>query len=232
MRIACLFFIINIIALCASCDHARIGNKPKLKNDVDSLNYYLGIFTGLTLKEAGCNDFDKQAFDAAVNEVFKQKYYNHNQYLEAKKIIDNYVNRLHEKQYAQFLKNGREFLAKNKQRKEVITMPSGTQYEVLREGNGIMPKVNDSIIILYKGMTIDGQVFLDKYKHPDTTIFTGGMPGLREALEKMKPGSKFAVYLPTELAYGNNPIPGGVLKPNMAVIFRIELLDVWPKKNK
>ena len=106
------------------------------------------------------------------------------------------------------------------------------QYEVLREGTGNKPQVNDSIVLLYKGSTIAGDVFLDKYQKPDSILFTGQMPGLREILLNMKTGSTYMVYLPTELAYGRATIPGGILKPNMAVIFTINLLAVIPQNKK
>jgi FKBP-type peptidyl-prolyl cis-trans isomerase FklB len=128
---------------------------------------------------------------------------------------------------AKNLKAGRDFLAANKAKPGVTTLPSGLQYKVLKSGTGKTPRLSDSVLAHYKGTLIDGTEFDSSYKRGQAAEFpvSGVIPGWIEILQKMKVGDKWEVYIPTELAYGANP-RGGVIKPNDALIFEMELVDV------
>jgi FKBP-type peptidyl-prolyl cis-trans isomerase len=125
-------------------------------------------------------------------------------------------------------KEGEVFLAENKKKEGVKTTASGLQYQVLREGTGKSPKATDTVTVNYEGKLIDGRVFDSSYKRGEPTTFPLNrvIPGWTEGLQLMKVGSKYRLFIPSELAYGARPQPGGVIRPNDALIFEVELLDV------
>lgn len=125
------------------------------------------------------------------------------------------------------LKAGEEFLAENGKRPEVVTTESGLQYEVLTEGNGIKPTVDDAVTVHYTGKLIDGTVFDSSIERGEPITFgvTQVIPGWVEALQLMSVGSKWRLYIPSDLAYGSRGA-GGVIGPNSTLIFDVELLEV------
>ncbi len=130
-----------------------------------------------------------------------------------------------------FLKNkelGDQFLAENGQREEVTTLPSGLQYEVITAGTGPKPGLNDQFVAHYTGSLIDGTVFDSSVERgePLTYMVNQVVPGWTEALQLMSVGSKWKIYLPSELAYGETGTPGGPIEPYSALIFEMELLDI------
>ena len=121
-----------------------------------------------------------------------------------------------------------KFLADNMLRKGVHVTESGLQYEILVEGNGPKPTETDNVTVHYHGTLIDGTVFDSSVERGEPATFNVNqvIPGWTEVLQLMPTGSKWKVYIPSELAYGTNPRPGGVIKPNMALIFEIELISI------
>ena len=129
---------------------------------------------------------------------------------------------------AKNLKDGEEYLAKNKTKPGVVALPSGLQYKVIKSGTGKTPKLSDTVVAHYKGTLIDGTEFDSSYKRGEPASFpvSGVIKGWTEILQKMKTGDKWEVYIPANLGYGASPRPGGKIKPNDALIFEIELIDV------
>lgn len=125
-------------------------------------------------------------------------------------------------------KEGEEFLAANKKNKGVVTTASGLQYQVLKEGTGKSPKDTDTVTVNYEGKLINGEVFDSSYKRgqPATFPVNGVIKGWTEALKLMKVGSKWRLFIPSELAYGATPRPGGPIRPHDPLVFEVELLDV------
>jgi FKBP-type peptidyl-prolyl cis-trans isomerase FklB len=121
---------------------------------------------------------------------------------------------------------GEAFLAKNKKEKGITTTGSGLQYQVLREGNGAVPKETDKVKVHYKGTLMDGTVFDSSYDRNEPISFpvTGVIKGWVEALQKMKVGSKWKLFIPSDLAYGEGG--QGKIPPNSPLIFEVELLDI------
>ena len=106
---------------------------------------------------------------------------------------------------------------------------SGLQYKVLKEGTGPVPKATDTITAHYKGTLLDGTVFGDSFetKQPITVAIQGGIiPGWQEALQLMKVGSKWQLWIPPELGYGMNPPPGAPIPPNAVLVFEVELVGI------
>jgi FKBP-type peptidyl-prolyl cis-trans isomerase FklB len=124
-------------------------------------------------------------------------------------------------------KAGSAFLRKNKKRKGVITLSSGLQYEKLKEGKGEKPKKSDTVVTNYRGTTIDGKEFDSSYKRGKSATFTVGgvIVGWQEALQLMKPGAKWKLYIPPKLGYGERGA-GQMIGPNETLIFEIELLEI------
>ena len=124
-------------------------------------------------------------------------------------------------------KEGEAFLAENKQKEGVKTLPSGLQYKVLKEGAGKSPKATDSVVAQYKGTLIDGTEFDSSYqrKEPATMRVNGVIKGWTEALQLMKEGDKWQLFVPAELAYGERGA-GPMIGPNATLIFEVELISV------
>lgn len=125
------------------------------------------------------------------------------------------------------LKASEDFLTQNKARKEVKTTASGLQYEVLKEGSGEAPKPTDQVTVNYRGTLPDGKVFDSSYDRGEPATFpvNGVIPGWVEALQLMKPGAKYKIYLPPALAYGERGA-GTDIGPNQALVFEVELISV------
>jgi FKBP-type peptidyl-prolyl cis-trans isomerase len=124
-------------------------------------------------------------------------------------------------------KEGDEFLAENKKKKGVVTTESGLQYIVLKEGNGPKPKKTDLVRVHYRGMLIDGTEFDSSYKRSKSVVFSlqGIIPGWIEALQLMTVGSKYTLFLPSNLGYGVNGA-SRLIGPNAVLIFEVELLGI------
>jgi FKBP-type peptidyl-prolyl cis-trans isomerase FklB len=124
-------------------------------------------------------------------------------------------------------KAGESFLAENKKKEGVVTLPSGLQYKVLKAGDGKKPTDTDTVECNYRGTHIDGTEFDSSYRtgQPATFKVAGVIPGWREALKLMPVGSKWQIFVPSQLAYGTRGKPGSV-GPNAALIFEVELLAI------
>ena len=137
-----------------------------------------------------------------------------------------------EKQKAMAEKNlaaGEKFLAENAKKEGVKTTSSGLQYKVVKEGTGPQPKAGDTVTVDYRGTLIDGTEFDSSYKrgHPATFPVNGVIPGWTEALQLMKVGSKYQLFIPSKLAYGERAA-GPELPANSTLIFEVELKGVEP----
>jgi len=127
-------------------------------------------------------------------------------------------------------KEGDAFLAENKKKEGVITLPSGLQYKVLKEGTGKSPKADDTVVCNYRGTLIDGTEFDSSYKRGEPATFPLNqiIPGWTEALQLMKEGAKWQLFIPSNLAYGEQST--GIIGPNSVLIFEIELISVKDKQ--
>jgi FKBP-type peptidyl-prolyl cis-trans isomerase FklB len=124
-------------------------------------------------------------------------------------------------------KNGENFLAENKTKEGIITLPSGLQYKVIQAGTGKSPKSSDTVTVNYKGTLIDGTEFDSSYRRGQPASFPvkGVIPGWTEALQLMKEGAKWELYIPSNLAYGERGA-GRNIGPNSTLIFEVELISV------
>jgi FKBP-type peptidyl-prolyl cis-trans isomerase FklB len=122
---------------------------------------------------------------------------------------------------------GEEFLAKNKNKPGVVTLPDGLEYKVIVEGKGATPTDNDIVKVHYEGKLVNGTEFDSSYKRGEPVSFpvTGVIPGWTEALKLMKVGSIWELYIPSALAYGEQGMPP-VIGPNETLIFKVELIEI------
>jgi FKBP-type peptidyl-prolyl cis-trans isomerase FklB len=130
------------------------------------------------------------------------------------------------------LKEGQDFLAANKSKEGVVTLPSGLQYKVLQAGSGPKPTTSDSVVCNYRGTTIDGKEFDSSYKRgqPATFPVSGVIKGWTEALQLMPVGSKWQLFVPADLAYGARGAgPGSGIGPNTTLVFEVELISIKGK---
>ncbi len=129
---------------------------------------------------------------------------------------------------AKNLQEGSAFLANNRQQEGVQTTASGLQYKVLEPGTGATPKAEDVVTVHYKGTLLDGTEFDSSYKRGEPTSFpvNGVIDGWTEALQLMKVGSKYQLFIPANLAYGETGTPGGPIGPNATLVFEVELLGI------
>lgn len=180
---------------------------PGLKNDIPELNdeiVSIGFADAIEQKHTVYNDsFAKVIFEEGKQAATKKKY-------------------------AQQIEAGERFLAENKTKPGVVTLPSGLQYKVLKQGTGALPKATDKVKVIYEGRTLDGNVFDATAKHgteSDTFGVSNLIKGWTEALLMMPVGSKWEVYIPQNLAYGERGA-GRNIKPYETLIFTLELLGI------
>ncbi len=204
--------------------------------ELDQLSYALGLSMGNNFKSSGIQSINVQDFAdgvAAVYDGLAPKM----SYDEAKAVIQKYFGELEAKQREEAQKMaevnqkaGEAFLAENGKRAEVKTTASGLQYEVLAEGDGPIPTAQDQVEVHYTGKLIDGTVFDSSVERgmPATFGVTQVIPGWVEALQLMKAGSKWRLFIPSQLAYGPQGA-GNVIGPNSTLIFDVELLRVIGK---
>ena len=217
-KITLLFsFALFISSLCAQ----------NLKNNMDSVSYSVGVLIAKNLKKQGMDSIDASAMAAAVSDVFSDKALKISPE-QANTIFQQYMKKQSEKIHAPKIAPGKEFLATNAKRPEVTTLPSGLQYEVLTAGTGeIKPTPNDKVVVHYEGTLIDGTVFDSSYKRGEPAGFgvTQVIQGWVEGLQLMKPGAKWKLFIPYDLAYGERGSPP-TIPPFSALIFTVELLEI------
>jgi FKBP-type peptidyl-prolyl cis-trans isomerase FklB len=221
---------IIIAVLFSSC--AKPGAKSvKLKNESDSISYLLGIYYA---KGAKMSDFkvDPKMLALAFEHVLSGDSLKFNDQ-EISMKLQMYYTQNQDKINKKTKEEGEKFLADNKKKPGVITLPSGLQYEVLKEGNGPMPDSSDIVFTNYTGTLIDGKVFDSSAKNggPQRFNVTQVIPGWTEALLKMKVGSKWKLYIPSKLGYGEQRVSED-LRANSTLIFEMELLSIEPKQEE
>lgn len=232
------------LLLCAAAATAIVGCQPKvekkdvkLETDEQKVSYGIGLMEGKRFKQDFTVDVD--AFTAGMKaSVNGEKALMTED--EIKTTIQAFGQKLmakrEEEQKAVGEKNkaaSEAFLAANAKKDGVKTTASGLQYKVISEGKGAKPKADDTVEVNYKGTLIDGTVFDSSYDRKQSVTFpvNGVIPGWTEALQLMPVGSKFDLYIPSDLAYGPGGT-GGVIGPNQALMFEVELIDIKKPEKK
>ncbi len=208
-------------------------------NELDRLSYALGLSMGNNFRSSGIEKINYKEFADGVAAVYEGAAPKMT-YDEAKEEIRKFFSALEETQRAKAAemaeineKAGKAFLDENGKRTEVKTTPSGLQYEILEEGTGLQPKSTDRVMVHYTGKLIDGTVFDSSVERgaPATFGVTQVIPGWVEALQMMKTGAKWRLFIPSQLAYGPQGA-GNVIGPNSTLIFDVELINILGSEDK
>ncbi len=208
------------------------GERAKLESERDKVSYSIGVNIGMNmlrdsvdfnpapllqgLKDAAL-DTSKRLMTPSEMNVTIMAY---QQELQGRKMENA------KKQGETNLKEGNEFLTENKKKEGVVTLPSGLQYKVIKEGTGPKPGKDQYVTAHYKGTFVNGKEFDSSYGRGEPATFrvTGVIAGWTEALQLMKVGSKWELYIPANLAYGEQG--AGPIGPNQTLIFEVELLGI------
>ena len=210
-----------------------VAPKVSLETEKDKISYIIGTQLAASIRRAEV-DVTVEAVIMGLKDALTGKKPAMSQ-TEMNSIFSAWQQRRKQEQAAKQAKEASENLAKgnaflqaNRTKEGVIVLPSGLQYKVIKEGTGNTPVATDKVKTHYRGTLIDGTEFDSSYKRGKPAEFpvTGVIKGWVEALQLMKEGGKWELYIPANLAYGANPRPGSPIPPNSALIFEIELIEI------
>ena len=200
---------------------------------MDKLSYALGIGIGSQLAGMGAKELNIDDFAQAIKDVISGSELKVDN-AEAQTLVQNFFQEQEAKQQAAAAEAGKAakaageaFLAENGKKEGVVTLPSGLQYQVLKEGNGKKPSATDQVVCHYEGTLIDGTVFDSSYQRnqPATFGLNQVIPGWTEGVQLMQEGAKYRFFIPYKLAYGERGA-GTQIPPFAALVFDVELLEV------
>ncbi len=236
-----LFAIAALPAFAQTAQHPAVAHKSAtaaahpatpvaLKTTQDSLSYAIGLSVANFYKQQNISNINTALVMRAINDVNKNgKLILDEQ--QANACIVGYMQKMKAEKSASARKQGMEFLAANKTKPGVVTTASGLQYTVLKAGTGPKPALTDMVRVHYHGTLIDGKVFdssVDRGE-PIELAVNGVIPGWTEALQMMPVGSKWKLFIPSNLAYGDQQA-GPMIAPGSTLVFDVELLDIVKQK--
>lgn len=230
-----------LLAACASAEAAKVDDTKQTPSSADAskpeseqqkLSYAFGYNVGQKIKTE-IPQLDEAAFGQALHDALTDKASRLNE-AETQAVIAAYQKKRQDevaKRAETNLKAGQEFLAANKKKKDVVTLPSGLQYKIIKSAKGDKPTASDSVVAHYRGTLIDGKEFDSSVKRGEPATFpvNGVIPGWQQVLPLMPVGSKWQVFIPADLAYGAHGA-GGSIGPNETLVFEIELLKINKSK--
>lgn len=198
----------------------------KYTEEIDKVSYCFGLSIASNLMQAGVKKINIEAFTDALTTAYAGQMPDITPE-QANKILQDYFTNMQAEMGAEALERGLKFLEENKSKEGVVVLPSGLQYKVLTEGNGEKPTAKQTVSCHYEGRLIDGTVFDSSYRRGEPAEFpvNGVIAGWVEALQLMPVGSKWQLYIPSELAYGPHGA-GASIGPNETLIFDVELLGI------
>jgi FKBP-type peptidyl-prolyl cis-trans isomerase FklB len=231
MKIGLISILVAVLVFCGVTPVFAKEIK-RLVTEKEKISYSIGLSIGKSFKQQaidiemdtlvkGVEDALQDAKPLLTEDEIREVMTNLQKNLMAKKQQED------EQVAGKNLEEGKQFLETNKKRTGVKTLPSGLQYEVIQTGTGNSPKIDDTVVTNYKGTLINGTEFDSSYKRGKPAVFpvNGVIQGWIEALQLMKPGAKWKLYIPAELAYGARSA-GPIIGPNSTLIFEIELLEI------
>ena len=223
---------IALLCLVALTTQLSAQKKPTLTTEKDKISYIIGTDIAKNLKKQGI-DIDPAFLFQGLKDAFTDQKLALSD-SEIQQVMSAFQQEMMAQQSKKAgelaeknQKEGEAFLAANKKKDSVITLPSGLQYKVITEGAGKMPTLNDTVTTNYRGTLIDGTEFDNSYKRGEPATFpvSGVIPGWTEALQHMKVGAKWQLFVPSNLGYGERGA-GQTIGPNATLIFEVELLSI------
>ena len=215
--------LVSVISSCQNLTQQKFNFDEA--NELERVSYSIGINVATSIKSEGLDSINSFYISKGFQDVFENKDLAIN-IEESNKIIGEYFNKKQDAKNQRLAIDSKIFLEQNKQKEGVMTTESGLQYLILSEGRGNNPTLNDNVTVHYHGTLIDGTIFdssVDR-KQPATFPLNGVIPGWQEALQMMSVGSKWKIFIPSELAYGESG--AGAIGPNSTLIFEVELLSI------
>ncbi len=196
------------------------------KSDSEKLGYSIGIDIGRNIEKAAIDSLDTEAMVSAIRDVLTKKDLKITDE-ESKKFLMEYFNK---KQLATLAEKGakaEKFFKENSKKAGVVTLPSGLQYQIVKAGTGAKPTINDKVTVHYHGTLLDGKVFDSSVETGQPASFPVGgvITGWTEGLQLMPVGSKWKLFIPSNLAYGERGA-GNMIGPNEPLIFEVELISI------
>ncbi|EGW48061.1 MULTISPECIES: FKBP-type peptidyl-prolyl cis-trans isomerase [Prevotella] len=200
---------------------------------MDKLSYALGIGIGSQLAGMGAKELNIDDFAQAIKDVISGSQLKVDN-VEAQTLVQNFFQEQEAKQQAAAAEAGKAakaegeaFLAENGKKEGIVTLPSGLQYQVLKEGDGKKPSATDQVVCHYEGTLIDGTVFDSSYQRnqPATFGLNQVIPGWTEGVQLMQEGAKYRFFIPYKLAYGERGA-GAQIPPFATLVFDVELIEV------
>jgi FKBP-type peptidyl-prolyl cis-trans isomerase FklB len=193
---------------------------------MNKLSYALGLSIGNNFRTSGISQIDLDSFQKGLQHVLEETQPEMT-YDEAKQVINDYFVELQEQKLNLNKQAGEEFLSINKGKEGIVTLASGLQYQILKSGDGPQPAATDQVRCHYHGTLIDGTVFDSSVERGEPAVFgvSQVIRGWVEALQLMAVGSKWRLFIPSDLAYGAAGA-GQTIEPNSALIFDVELLNI------
>lgn len=194
---------------------------------MDKLSYALGMSMASSLVNSGLNKINVDSFTKAFNEIINNGGTTEMSAQEANQHIQEFFSKRQEELLKENTEAGIKFLEENSKKEGVTTLASGLQYEIITEGNGSKPSATDRVKCHYHGTLIDGKVFDSSVDRGQPAVFGVNqvIKGWVEALQLMPVGSKWRLYIPSDLAYGAQGA-GEMIGPNTALVFDVELLGI------
>ena len=243
MKIVKFFTVVLMSAVLFSCNSQGV-TKKSLTSEIDSVSYAIGLNMANNLK-MNFDEIDQDLFvqgfrngmdstnmlmpvrktDSILRMFFQKKQVADREKQQADAIAKAEV------EFAENKSAGEKFLAENKTKEGVITTDSGLQYIVIKEGNGEKPVATSRVKVHYHGMLTDGTVFDSSVEKgtPYESVVGQNIKGWIEGIPLMSVGSKYKFFVPSDLAYGATPRPGGPIKPFSTLVFEVELLEILKK---
>lgn len=219
-------------AFISSCNTGGGNKQVELKDFKDSASYAVGTSIGLNLNR----DFESQGVDSSYNRdlmiaALSEALKNGETMLsedDARSVVERFFQRMNEEQAEKNRAAGEKFLTENGGKPGVVTTETGLQYIVLNAGEGASPTLADQVMVHYTGKLLNGEVFDSSYdrNQPVTFYVRSVIPGWTEALQLMKPGAEYKLFIPSDLAYGENGNPRGGIGPNEVLVFDVKLIEV------
>ncbi|MFT6850080.1 MAG: FKBP-type peptidyl-prolyl cis-trans isomerase FklB [Sphingobacteriales bacterium] len=212
------------VFLFGSCNMKK--EEVELVSQSDKVSYSLGISIGQNIKKQGIDTLNIEVFAKALEDVYAESTFLIGEE-EGNQLIQDYFAAKASAAAGKNVQVGVDFLADNSKREGVVTLPSGLQYEVMTEGDGAKPTLQDNVTTHYHGTLIDGTVFDSSVDRDEPASFPVGgvIKGWTEALQLMPVGSKWKLFVPSDLAYGERGA-GGKIGPNSTLVFEVELLKI------
>src|SRR6187402_1171886 len=214
------------VTLKAEIEQLKKPKEVTLSNEDKKAGYSIGVLMATNLKTQGGDSLDLEAIVAGIHDVYLNKKLQLDQQA-CSETAQSYMQQANEKKTIKMKEAGTKFLNENKTKEGVKTTASGLQYKVITSGKGKTPVASNSVTVHYTGKLVNGTVFDSSVERgqPATFGVSGVISGWTEALQLMKEGDKWEIYLPSELGYGPSGA-GGVIPPYAALIFEVELIKV------